>query len=72
MSAPQRDRSKQWGICQREKRREEQGEVSGKEEEETGVKEVVDNRERDRMTKEEGWVPWGGVGNRTELVSCNL
>lgn len=28
--------------------------------------------ERDRMTKEEGWVPWGGVGNRTELVSCNL
>jgi len=46
VSAPQRDRSKQWGICQREKRREEQGEVSGKEEEETGVKEVVDNRER--------------------------
>ena len=28
--------------------------------------------ERDRMTQEEGWVPWGGVGNRTELVSCNL
>lgn len=47
VSAPTRDRSKQWGICQREKkRREEQGEVSGKEEEETGVKEVVDDGER--------------------------
>lgn len=47
-------------------------EVSGKGGRGNRVKEVVDDGERDRMTQEEGWVPWGGAGNRTELVSCNL
>lgn len=39
-------------------RKEEQREVSGKQGEEIRVKGLVDAK-KDRMTQEEGWVPWG-------------
>lgn len=50
------------GHWSKVKNRKEEREVTGKQGEETGVKGMVDDRER--MTQEEGWVPWGRGGGQ--------